>query len=77
MSLNQVVDLQRERARDRGELKIDDTYLDFEKISYVHYPGLTKIGHELKCYIGMTNLLNEISASRTLLWYVILFFFFI
>ena len=41
---NQVDDLQRERMRDRGELKIDDTYLDFEKISYVQYPGLTKTG---------------------------------
>ena len=34
---NQVDGLQRERARDRGELKINDTYLDFEKISYVHF----------------------------------------
>ena len=33
---NQVNDLQRERVRDRGELKIDETYLEFEKISYVH-----------------------------------------
>ena len=45
---NQVNDLQRERVQDRGELKINDTYLDFEKISYVHYPGLTRTG-KFKC----------------------------
>ena len=37
---NQVDDLQSERLRDRGELQIKDTHLDFEKISYVHYLSL-------------------------------------
>ena len=71
---NQVNDLQRERARDRGELKINDTYLDFEKISYVHYPGLTKTGVNWNVVIDMTNLLNENSLSRTRLRYVTLFY---
>jgi inositol polyphosphate 5-phosphatase INPP5B/F len=47
---NQVYDLQRQRVRDRGELKINDTYLDFEKISYVHYLDLTKTGVNWKCH---------------------------
>jgi hypothetical protein len=68
---NQVNDLQHEGVRDRGELKINDAYLDFEKISYVHYPGLTKADVNWNVVIGMTNLLNENLSSRTRLWFVI------
>ena len=38
---NQVDDLQNQHVHDRGELKIKDAYLDFEKITYVHHLILT------------------------------------
>jgi hypothetical protein len=45
---NQVDDLQTEHVRALAELEIQNTYLDFEKITYVHHLILTKHRCELK-----------------------------
>jgi len=39
---NQVDDLKSDHVHDRGELTIENTFLDFENISYVHYRRLRR-----------------------------------